>query len=252
MKKSKSGIYFTQETEDAIVRYNNSEDYEYKSKLYNDEIHPAFLKLTENIIHTFKFYYTDVENLEDLQHEVITFLLSKLYLFDQSKGAKAYSYFGTIAKRYLIVYNNKNYKKLKQNIAVGDVILREESLPTFTPELVHEDDQPIDSLYRDNLSYFMDLYVDACTEHIYSIFSTEQDAKIADAVLELFRKRDNLQLYNKKALYLYIREIVDVKTSQITKVTKVLNDIFQLSYRDYLDRGVITLEKHIYNSHESV
>jgi hypothetical protein len=110
MKKSKSGIYFTQETEDAIVRYNNSEDQEYKSILYSKEIHPAFLKLTENIIHTFKFYYTDVENLEDLQHEVITFLLSKLHLFDQSKGAKAYSYFGTIAKRYLIVYNNKNYK----------------------------------------------------------------------------------------------------------------------------------------------
>lgn len=252
MKKSKSGIYFTQETENAIVKYNNSDDYPYKSKLYNDEIHPAFLKLTENIIHTFKFYYTDVENLEDLQHEVITFLLSKLHLFDPSKGAKAYSYFGTIAKRYLIVYNNKNYKKLKQNIAVGDIILREESLPTFTPELVHEDDRPIDSLYRDNLSYFMDLYVDACTENIFRIFTNDQDAKIADAVLELFRKRENLQLYNKKALYLYIREIVDVKTSQITKVTKILNDIFQLSYKDYLDRGVITLEKHIYNSYEPV
>lgn len=252
MKKSKSGIYFTQETEDAIVRYNNSEDQEFKSLLYSREIHPAFLKLTENIIHTFKFYYTDVENLEDLQHEVITFLLSKLHLFDQSKGAKAYSYFGTIAKRYLIVYNNKNYKKLKQSLNVGDIILREESLPTFTPELVYDEDQQVDSLYRDNLSFYMDVYVDVCTEHIFEMFPNDLDARIADAVLELFRKRDNLQLYNKKALYLYIREIVDVKTSQITKVTKILNDIFQLGYRDYLDRGVITVEKHIYNSNESV
>jgi hypothetical protein len=96
------------------------------------------------------------------------------------------------------------------------------------------------------------LYVDACTNSIYELFPIDLDAKIADAVLELFRKRDNLQLYNKKALYLYIREIVDVKTPQITKVTKVLSDIFTVSYQEYLDSGIINLEKHIYKYHESV
>ena len=69
--------YFTQETEDAIVAYNNSTSQAERNKLYNDTIHHAFFKLTENIIHTFKFYYTEVENLEDLQHEIITFLLEK-------------------------------------------------------------------------------------------------------------------------------------------------------------------------------
>ena len=103
--------YFTQDTEDAIVAYNMCEDTSKKSKIYNEKIHYAFFKLTQNIIHTFKFYYTEVENIEDLQHEIITFLLSKIHLFDPSKGAKAYSYFGTIAKRYLINSNNKNYKK---------------------------------------------------------------------------------------------------------------------------------------------
>ena len=219
MKKSKSGVYFTQDTENAIVRYNNSTDGEFKSLLYSREIHPALLKLTENIIHTFKFYYTDVENLADLQHEVITFILSKLHLFDPSKGAKAYSYFGTIAKRYLIVYNANNYKKLKQSINVGDITLKEDTLISVNPALTVDSEAPVDSQYRDNLSYFMDLYVDACTNSIYELFPIDLDAKIADAVLELFRKRDNLQLYNKKALYLYIREIIDVKTSQITKVT---------------------------------
>lgn len=252
MKKSKSGVYFTQDTENAIVRYNNSTDGEFKSLLYSREIHPALLKLTENIIHTFKFYYTDVENLADLQHEVITFILSKLHLFDPSKGAKAYSYFGTIAKRYLIVYNANNYKKLKQSINVGDITLKEDTLISVNPALTVDSEAPVDSQYRDNLSYFMDLYVDACTNSIYELFPIDLDAKIADAVLELFRKRDNLQLYNKKALYLYIREIVDVKTPQITKVTKVLSDIFTVSYQEYLDSGIINLEKHIYKYHESV
>jgi hypothetical protein len=252
MKKSKSGVYFTQDTENAIIKYNNSTDQEYRSLLYSKEIHPALLKLTENIIHTFKFYYTDVENLSDLQHEVITFILSKLHLFDPSKGAKAYSYFGTIAKRYLIVYNVNNYKKLKQSINVGDITLKEDSLIAANPALTIDSEVPVDSQYRDNLSFFMDIYVEACTNFIYELFPNDLDAKIADAVLELFRKRDNLQLYNKKALYLYIREIIDVKTSQITKVTKVLNEIFSKSYQEYLDTGIINLEKHIYKYNESV
>ena len=104
-KKKKGVQYFTQETEDAIVRYNKSTNQQEKEKIYHRYIHYAFFKLTENIIHTFKFYYTEVENIEDLQHEVITFLLSKMHLYDQTRGSKAYSYFGTIAKRYLIISN---------------------------------------------------------------------------------------------------------------------------------------------------
>ena len=109
--KKKSNQYFTQDTEDAIVLYNNTTDYDEKDRIYRTRIHYAFFKLTENIIHTFKFYYTEVDNISDLQHEVISFLLSKIHLFNPEKGAKAYSYFGTIAKRYLIISNTKNYKK---------------------------------------------------------------------------------------------------------------------------------------------
>jgi len=110
-KKAKSKNYFTQDTEDAIVLYNSLSDSDEKSKIYERRIHYPFFKLTENIIHTFKFYYTEVDDIEHLQHEVICFLLSKIHLFDPTKGAKAYSYFGTIAKRYLILQNQKNYKK---------------------------------------------------------------------------------------------------------------------------------------------
>ena len=117
--KPQSRRYFTQETEDAIVKYNSSTDFEERSQLYAEFVHWPFYKLTENIIHTFKFYYTDgVDNLEDLQHEIMTFLLSKIHLFKPERGAKAYSYFGTIVKRWLIVYNQKNYKKKITNISI--------------------------------------------------------------------------------------------------------------------------------------
>ncbi len=89
-RKPKSKNYFTQETEDYIVLYNNSKDFEERSRIYERHIHYAFFKLTQNIIHTFKFYHTEVEELEHLQHEIITFLLSNIHLFDPSRGAKAY------------------------------------------------------------------------------------------------------------------------------------------------------------------
>jgi len=118
-RRKKSKNYFTQDTEDAIVLYNNTKDPKTRSDIYAKHIHYPYFKLTENIIHTFKFYHTEVENLEHLQHEIITFLLSKIHLFDPTRGAKAYSYFGTIVKRWLILYNTKNYnKKIKKYLLI--------------------------------------------------------------------------------------------------------------------------------------
>ena len=227
-KKSKksTGVYFTQETEDYIVLYNKTSDSVLRSNIYREHIHYPFFKLTENIIHTFKFYYTEVDNIEDLQHEVITFLLSKLHLFDPSRGAKAYSYFGTIAKRYLILSNQKNYKK------------RVDAAPI---EILEEDDNHsyiIDDVSpNDNLSLFLNEYVDYCTKNIYKLFPKGEDAVIADAILELFRKREDIDIFNKKALYIYIREMVDVKTPKITKIANQLYDIFKINYVFYLENG---------------
>jgi hypothetical protein len=227
VKKKKKGVqYFTQETEDAIVLYNNTLDSEVRSRIYNDRIHYAFFKLTENIIHTFKFYYTEVDNIEDLQHEVITFLLSKIHLFNPEKGAKAYSYFGTIAKRYLILSNQKNYKKRIDTAPIE--ILEENEAHSY-----NIDDTP----YNDKLSQFIDLYTDYCSKNIYELFPKEYDAQIADAILELFRKRENLDVFNKKALYIYIREIIDVKTPKITKIANQLYDVFRENYIFYLEHG---------------
>ena len=66
-RRKKSKNYFTQDTEDAIVLYNNTPDPSVRSDIYRDRIHYAFFKLTENIIHTFKFYYTEVDDIEHLQ-----------------------------------------------------------------------------------------------------------------------------------------------------------------------------------------
>jgi hypothetical protein len=226
-RKPKSKNYFTQDTENAIVRYNNEPDPEIRSKIYNDEIHYAFFKLTQNIIHTFKFYHTEVENLEHLQHEIIVFCLSKFHLFDPTRGAKAYSYFGTIVKRWLILYNTKNYSKKIKKVEV-DVLMGEKSTHTYS---MTDDPQ------NTELSKYIDIFTDHVTENIYELFPKKNDAQIADAILELFRKRESIEVFNKKALYIYIREIINVKTPKITKIADKLHDIFKSQYVFFLENG---------------
>ena len=236
-RRPKSKNYFTKDTENAIVRYNNEPNSEIRSDIYRDEIHYAFFKLTENIIHTFKFYYTEVDQIEHLQHEVITFLLSKLHLFNPENGAKAYSYFGTITKNWLIVYNTKNYKKRVQTAPV-DELYKDDNYSCSIEE----------GQEKDKLSIFIDSYVEYIENRFDVFFPKGNDSQVADAILELFRKRENIEIFNKKALYIYIREIMatnglEVKTPKITKIANRLYDLFKENYIFYLDTGYIDFER---------
>jgi hypothetical protein len=236
-RRPKSKNYFTKDTEQAIVRYNNEPDPEIRSQIYRDEIHYAFFKLTENIIHTFKFYYTEVDQIEHLQHEVITFLLSKLHLFNPDNGAKAYSYFGTITKNWLIVYNTKNYKKRVQKAPV-DELYKDDN---YSYNMGEEKE-------KEKLGIFIDTYIKYVEDRFDKFFPKGNDAKVADAILELFRKRENLEIFNKKALYIYIREIMathglEVKTPKITKIANKLYGLFKNNYVYYLETGYIDFER---------
>jgi hypothetical protein len=234
-KKKTKNQYFTQATEDAIVKYNNTIDPEERSRIYRDEIHYAFFKLTENIIHTFKFYYTEVDEIEHLQHEVITFLLDKIHLFNPERGAKAFSYFGTIAKRYLIIQNTKNYKKRVDKSPIEELY---HNVPS-SDFLYDLEDDPLE---KDHLSDFIDEFVGHCTSQLENLFPKQRDAQVADAILSIFEHRENLDVFNKKALYIYIREMVDVKTPHITKIANKLFDIYKTHYIFYLENGYTNFE----------
>lgn len=195
-------MYFTQDTEDAIIEYLAATEPHIRNKIYNDRIKYAFHKLTENIIHTFKFYYTEVETIAELQHEVTAFLLEKLHLYNQSKG-KAYSYFGTIAKRYLILYNNKNYEKLKGKTEVEAI----DEDKTIVLNIVNGSESIDDPLMGEN--YFMDKFIQYMDLYLFKIFPENEDAKTADAVMQLFKHRESLDIFNKKGIYIYIREQTD-------------------------------------------
>ena len=227
-KKSKAN-YFTKETEDYIVKYNTSTDSDYRAKIFTDHIYLPFYKLAENIIHTFKFYYTDVERIEDLKHEIVSVLLEeKIMKFDPTNGAKAYSYFGTIVKRWLINYNNKNYKRLKQ---IGSFTEMEES---------YEGGKQYVNDYQVTLSQFIDTWSDSVYDTLDDLFLKDNEKVIADAVLTLFRTRHDIEIFKKKALYIYIREMTDCETPHLTRVISILKEDFKKKYQNLYDQGLIT------------
>jgi len=225
-RPKKSVDYFTLDTQQAILDYRKETSQAKRDEIFNQKIYYAFYKLAENIIHTFKFYYTEVDNIDELKHEVIAFLLEKLHLYNQEKG-KAYSYFGTIAKRYLIVYNNNNHKRLKTKAPVDDV----ETDKTLTNELLLSRPDDLEQ------TSFIDLFIKRIDEDLLDLFPKPQEARVGDAILELFKRRENIDIFNKKALFIYIKEITDAPTPVITKVIKTLKEIYRDMLNKYLEQG---------------
>jgi len=219
-RKSKR-LYFTEDTELAIVEYLASDDQHLRNRIYNDRIHHSFYKLAENLIHTFKFYYTEVDDLEDLKHEVICFLLEKLHYFKVGKG-KAFSYFSIVGKNYLILYNNKNYAKKKG---------KADLLDADTDNSILNNMENIEKLAEK--VEFLDIFVEKADNKLELIFNKRDDILVAEAVLMLFKKRATLEIFNKKALYIYIREITGCDTPSITKVTKILQKYYIKAFNQW-------------------
>ena len=216
----KSKMYFTITTEEAIVAYNLEKSQPLKEKVYQEHIHYPLFKMAENIINRFRFYYMD-GNATDVKYEVIAFLLEKLPKYTQDKG-KAFSYFSIVAKNYLIQNNNKAYRKLINRTNINGIDIRRDIPGEMNKETRQQG-------VRD----FMDRFIIHYESLISEKFRGDRDKRIAYAVLELFKTRDNIENYNKKALYIMIREMTGTKTQYITKVVNEIKTEYVKLFRLY-------------------
>ena len=225
-KKGSARYYFTQKTEDAIIRYNNEKRATMRNRIYNDHIAAAFDKLVENIIHTFKFYYFDVSS-EEVKHEVVSFLVMNMHKYTEGKG-KAFSYFSIVAKNYLILHNNNNYKKMKTHDKI-DVMDWDRSIQTEISQ--QNTNQEFNEFVQQMLEYW--------DNNINVIFRRQKDVRVADAVLHIFRIKGNIENFNKKALYILIREMTQSNTQHITRVINVMKKYQKGIYKEFQVNGFI-------------
>ncbi len=227
-RKRKNKIYFGLDVQEAIVRYNLSESDSERNKIYQEEIHRAFDKLTENIINTFKFSYFDY-GFEDVKNEVVAFMVMNIHKYDHTKGSKAFSYFSVVAKNYLILHNNNNYKKLK-----------------ITDKLDVLDNRisgGIDKEYVYDLTEELIIYFE---KNIPLIFKKKRDIDIAYSLLELIKKRDEIENFNKKSLYILIREMTDVNTVHITSVVNVFKKHYRIVLNEFYEKGTVINENNFF------
>ena len=226
-RKKKSKIYFGTPVHNAIVEYNKSDDVAFRHKIYTEEIHAAFLKLAENIINTFKFSYFDYP-FRDLQEEVVSNLVMNMHKFDETRGSKAFRYFSIIAKNYLILNNNANYKKMKSHddisVMIGHGAVDEQIETSKTTEIFEKTVEYLD-------------------ERLEKLFPKKRDRHVASSILYLCQNKDSIDNFNKKALYIMIREMTDVQTSKITQVSNVFRRIYPRIQQEMLTKG------HINNLH---
>lgn len=221
-KKSKNN-YFTKETEDWIVIYNNTECPEERNKIFRQHIHYPLWRLAEAIIHTYKFYHTDVESIDSLINEVVSMLVDgKLEKFNPEHGAKAFSYFGTIVKRWLINYDNQNYNRKKKQDSFKAI--------ESSYQLSYEDrEAEIEFIYNT-----VEKFIEVLDKDLNSYFINEDEISVANAILVLFKDRRDIEIFKKKALYIYIREMTDCNTSSITKVITILKAIYKDTLQEQL------------------
>lgn len=223
-RRKKSKIYFGTPAQEAIVEYNRCDDPAIRSVIYEERIKYPFEKLAENVINTFKFSYFDVPK-KDIQTEVVSTMVEKMHMFKEGKG-RAFSYFTIIAKNHLILKNNGNYKRWKQNALLSEM-----------PETWNPENDFTEVEENNEFKDFKQLMLEYWDENLNSVFTKKRDLQIADAVLELFRRSEHIENFNKKHLYLLIREMTDCKTHYITKVVNVMKTHQKKMLNDYLEYG---------------
>jgi hypothetical protein len=232
--KSPSKIYFDEGTELAIITYNNLPDWanDERNRLFEDKIRFPFEKLVENIFNTFKFSYFETSP-QDVQKETVSHLVANMHKFDKRKG-KAFAYFSIIAKHFLIFLNNSNYKRFNQNVDISeerdDHTVQLQASDTYNKEI--------------EINEFMRLMVLFWENNVGKIFTKQRDLNIANAVIELFRNSERIDSFNKKALYLYIREISSCKTQQITKVINRMKQYQSNITRTYKESGFVNTDSY--------
>ena len=220
-KKKKSNKYWTQITELAVTAYNLSvPEPVLRERIYRRFLFPALMKMAENLINKMKPDYID-SWFQDLQTDLVTYLTERLSKFNPSAG-KAYSYYTRTSFNYLIAENQKGYAKVKSNLQ---------------PLNVDEERNVLIEMHNDEMSetieYYMNAYVNYCYDNLNHIFSNSVDIHVADSVLHLFENRENIEHFNKKALYIFIRERTGLETNNITRVVKVLKQIYQDKFKEY-------------------
>ena len=202
-KRRSSNQYFTKVHEQAIVDYVATDDLAVREELYKEYIGPVFDELVDKIVYTYKF--TTLPNIDSLRDECKVWLTTILEKFDPNKGSKAFSYFSVVTKNWFIHKVKKNSVQVRREIYYDDLNKDLESKYVMT------DESYIKS--RETNEFWRFLYEEINSWNSNNMKANEE--KVYKAVMVLFESTNDIEIFNKKAIYLYIRELTGLNTKQV-------------------------------------
>jgi hypothetical protein len=217
--------YFTKVHENAIIEYARTNDNKIRTRLYINYIQPAFHEMVEKITYTYKF--TTLPNIDPLKEECKIWLTTILDKYDPSKGSKAFSYFSVVTKHWFIHKLKKNSAKNKKEVSYEDLV----------KESIHEDLITNEEVYlntREQAEFWQSLLSEVDRWHRVDL--KENERKVVEAVKVLLTSADQIEIFNKKAVYLYLREITGLNTKQIVNNLNKLRSKYKI-FKIKWDRG---------------
>ena len=204
-RRSSKNNYFTKVHEQAIIDYSNTQDKSIRTELYIKYIGPVFDEMVDKIVYTYKF--TSLPNIDCLKEECKIWLTTILDKFDPEKNSKAFSYFSVITKNWFIHKVKKNSKSIKVEVSFDDVKGEvERNHLTSGASNQYEN-------WREDREFWTNLWSEI--DKWDQMKLRENERKVLESIKILLNSVDEIEIFNKKAIYLYIREITNLNTKQV-------------------------------------
>ena len=221
-KKKQIKKYFNEDTQLAIEEFQKEEDPGAREKIYVSRILPAFEKLSENLIFIHKF--TGLHGTyEDLKNDCVTFLYETIYKFDASRGTKAFSYFNVVAKNFLIIKSKQKMQSYKRNISLQD-----QSSFSFNEIASYEEKNFDVGLEEFFIKKVEKEILMKMIDFLVSEARSESEKSCINAIKMLFESADQLELLNKRAVFVYLRELSGLTPKQLTTTISSLKKKYRL------------------------
>ena len=217
--------YFTKDHENAIIAYNNTECLNERTELYIEFIQPAFSEMVDKIIYTYKF--TNLPNIEPLKEECKVWLTTVLDKYNPDKGSKAFSYFSVITKHWFIHKIKKNSSKTKKEISYENMIQEANH-----EKLIINRNYYIEQ--REQKEFWYSLMTEI--NRWDSLNLKENEKRVVEAIKILLNSAEEIEIFNKKAVYLYLRELTGLNTKQVVNNLNKLRDKYRI-FKTKWDRG---------------
>ncbi len=225
-RKRTKNNYFTKVHEDAIVKYANSSCRKEKTKLYASLIQPAFDEMVNKIIFTYKF--NTLPNIDPLRDDCKVWLTTILDKYDPNKGSKAFSYFSVVTKNWFIHKVKTNSKRLKRETSYEQIVETggSDSLGTQSDVIDYAEK-------REEMEFWNCLLTQVDAWDTGSLKHNEKS--VLEAVKVLLHNIEDIEIFNKKAVYLYLRELTGLNTKQVVNNLNKLREKYRV-FKNKWDR----------------